>query len=187
MFYHTERRYPGEAEKEIFSVAVSLRPVTQDNWRAVVHLNVAEDQREFVAPNVYSLAEAAYDQSLTPAAIYADETLIGFALSTREPFQGEWGFTETPYEGELGILRVMVDQQYQGQGYGKQAMQALIAQMSTLPGAEAIILNVMRGNVGALRLYESLGFVIYEENEHACWARLRLPTSSSRSRRTACS
>jgi hypothetical protein len=53
--------------------------------------------------------------------------------------------------------------------------------MSALPGAEAIILNVMRGNVGAPRLYQSLGFVIYEANEHECWARLRLPTSASRS------
>lgn len=156
-------------------MSVSLRPVTQDNWRAVAHLNVAEDQREFVAPNAYSLAEAAYEQGLTPVAIYADETLIGFALYTREPFQGEWEFTQTPYQGELGILRVMVDQQYQHQGYGRQAMQALIAQISALPGAEAIILNVMPTNVGALRLYESLGFVIYEENEHGCWARLLLP------------
>src|SRR5579862_5840817 len=155
-------------------MAIALRPVTQGNWRAVAHLTVAEDQREFVAPNAYSLAEAAYEQGLTPVAIYADETVIGFALYTHEPYQGEWRFTETPYQGELGILRVMVDKHYQGQGYGRQAMRALIAQMSTLPGAEAIILNVMPTNVGALRLYESLGFVIYEEGEHGCWARLRL-------------
>lgn len=160
-------------------MAVSLRPVTQDNWRAIAQLNVAEGQREFVAPNAYSLAEAAYEQGLTPVAIYAHETLIGFALYTYEPFQGEWEFTQTPYQGELGILRVMVDQQYQHQGYGRQAMQALIAQMSALPGAEAIILNVMPTNVGARGLYESLGFVIYEENEHGCWARLRLPVPTA--------
>jgi diamine N-acetyltransferase len=157
-------------------MAVSLRPVTQDNWRAVAHLEVAEDQRSFVAPNAYSLAEAAYEPGLTPAAIYADETLVGFALYTHEPFQGEWEFTETPYQGELGILRVMLDQQYQHQGYGRQAMQALIARMSSLPGAQAIILNVMPTNLGARQLYKSLGFVIYEENEHGCWARLHLPS-----------
>ena len=159
-------------------MAISLRPVTQENWRAVAHLEVAEDQRQFVAPNVYSLAEAAYETGLTPVAIYADETLIGFALYTNEPFQGEWDFTHTPYQGELGIMRVMLDQHYQHQGYGRQAMQALIAQMSSLPGAQAIILNVMPTNLGAQRLYESLGFVIYEENEHGCWSRLRLPTSA---------
>ena len=160
-------------------MVVSLRPVTQDNWRDVAHLEVAEDQREFVAPNVYSLAEAAYEPGLTPAAIYADETLVGFALYTHEPFQGEWEFTLTPYQGELGILRVMLDHRYQGQGYGRQAMQALIARMSALPEGDAIILNVMSTNVGARRLYESLGFVIYEENEHECWARLRLPVPAT--------
>lgn len=161
-------------------MAISLRPVTQENWRAVAHLEVAEDQRQFVAPNVYSLAEAAYEPGLTPVAIYADETLIGFALYTHEPFQGEWDFTRTPYQGELGIVRIMLDKQYQRQGYGRRAMQALIAQMGSLPGAEAIILNVMPANVGAWQLYESLGFVIYEENEHGCWARLRLSTSASK-------
>ena len=157
-------------------MAITLRPVNQENWRAVASLEVTEDQRQFVAPNVYSLAEAAYETGLTPVAIYADETLVGFALYTREPFQGEWEFTHTPYQGELGILRMMLDKQYQRRGYGRQAMQALIAQISALPGAQAIILNVIPTNVGARQLYESLGFVIYEENEHGCWARLRLPS-----------
>jgi ribosomal protein S18 acetylase RimI-like enzyme len=75
--------------------------------------------------------------------------------------------------------RVMVDQQVRRQGYGRQAMRALIARMSALPGAEAIILNVMSSNVGALRLYESPGFVIYEENERGCRAGLRLPVPTA--------
>jgi diamine N-acetyltransferase len=179
MFYHTDGTYPRAVAKADFSMVVSLRQITQDNWRNVARRNVAEDQREFVAPNVYSLAEAAYDQSLTPMAIYADETLVGFALYTHEPYQGEWEFTETPYRGELGILRMMVDHHYQGQGYGRQAMQALIARMSALPGGQPVILNVMPTNVGALWLYESVGFVIYEEGRHGCWARLHLPAAAS--------
>ena len=155
-------------------MTVTLRPITQENWREVAHLEVAEDQREFVAPNIQSLAEAAYEPGLTPAAIYADETLVGFTLYTHEPFQGEWIFTETPYQGELGIVRIMVDKQYQGQGYGRQAMQALIERMRQLPGGQAIILNFEPPNVNARRLYESLGFVVYEENEEHCWARLTL-------------
>ncbi len=163
-------------------MAVTLRPVTQGNWRAVARLEVAEDQRDFVAPNIASLAEAAYEPGLTPLAIYADETLVGFALYTHEPFQGEWTFTLAPYQGELGIVRMMLDQQYQRQGYGRQAMQALIAQMRNLPGGQAIILNFISTNVSARRLYESLGFVIFEENEHGCWARLRLPTPDTSKR-----
>ncbi len=156
-------------------MTVSLRPVTQENWRDVARLEVAEDQRQFVAPNVYSLAEAAYEPGLTPLAIYADETLVGFTLYTHEPFQGEWTFTQTPYQGELGILRMMVDKAHQGKGYGRQAMQLLLKQMRHLPGGQAIILNFLPANVGARRLYESLGFVVYEESEEGCWASLTQP------------
>lgn len=159
-------------------MAVTLREVTQETWRDVARMEVSEDQHHFVAPNVYSLAEAAYEPGLTPAAIYADETLVGFALYTHEPAQGEWAFTRTPYQGELGILRMMIDKQYQGKGYGRQAMQALIERLRQLPGGQAIILNFAPTNAGARRLYERLGFVIYEEDEESCWARLSTPASS---------
>lgn len=158
---------------------VTLRKVTQENWRSVARLEVAEDQRHFVAPNVYSLAEAAYDPGLTPVAVYAGETLVGFALYTHEPFPGDWTFTRTSYQGELGILRLMVDKQYQGKGYGRQAMQILIEQMRQLPGGHAIILNFAPANEGARRLYERLGFVIYEQDEESCWTRLITPAASS--------
>ncbi len=161
-------------------MAVTLHNVTQENWRAIARLEVTPDQQHFVAPNVFSLAEAAYDPGLTPVAIYANETetLVGFALYTHEPFQGDWTFTRTPYHGELGILRMMIDKQHQGKGYGRQAMQALIERMRPLPGGHAIILNFAPANQGARRLYESLGFVIYEEDEESCWARLTMTAAS---------
>jgi diamine N-acetyltransferase len=159
-------------------MAVTLRPVTRENWRAVARLEVAEGQRQFVAPTLYSLAEAAYEPGLTPVAIYGDEHLVGFALYTHEPFQGDWTFTTTPYRGELGIVRMMVDAHAQQQGFGRQAMQALIERIRRLPGGTAIILNFAPANVAARRLYDGLGFVVYEESEEACWARLDLPTPS---------
>lgn len=156
-------------------MSVTLREVTRENWRAVTHLEVAQDQQHFVAPNAYSLAEAAYEPGLTSVAIYAGESLVGFALYTREPFEGAWTFTRTPYQGELGILRMMIDKKHQGNGYGRQAMQALIERMRQLPGGHAIILNFAPTNAGARRLYESLGFVVYEEDEDSSWARLTMP------------
>ena len=166
-------------------MTVTLRPVTQENWRAVARLEVAEDQRQFVAPNIYSLAEAAYEPGLTPVAIYADETLVGFALYTHEPFQGDWTFTKAPYRGELGIMPMMVEAHSQHQGYGRQAMQALIERMRRLPGGTTIILNFLPANVTARRFYERLGFAVYEESEDDCWARLDVPADSSTSSTSA--
>ena len=126
-------------------MTLSLRPVTAENWDAVAHLEVQEDQRHFVAPNSYSLAQAAYEPGYTPVAIYDGETLVGFAMYTHEPWQGEFG-----------IVRMMIDKHYQGKGYGRQAVLALNAVLRQLPGCTSIILNVVKENTRAWHLYQSL-------------------------------
>ncbi len=149
-------------------MTLSLRSVTPDNWNAVAQLKVSDDQSHFVAPNSYSLAQAAYESGNTPVAIYDDETLVGFAMYTHEPWQGEFG-----------IVRMMIDAQHQGKGYGRQAVLALNDVLRRLPGCDSIILSVIKENTGAWHLYQSIGFVIYEEDEHLSWARLTLPISEA--------
>lgn len=74
---------------------------------------------------------------------------------------------------------MMVQAHSQQQGYGCQAMQALIEQMRHLPGGTAIILNFLPANVAVRHFYERLGFTVYEESEDDCWARLEVPAPSS--------
>jgi diamine N-acetyltransferase len=149
-------------------MTLSLRSVTPENWNAVVQLKVRDDQSHFVAPNSYSLALAAYESGNTPVAIYDDETVVGFAMYTHEPWQGEFG-----------IVRMMIDAQHQGKGYGRQAVLALNDVLRRLPGCNSIILSVVKENTGAWHLYQRIGFVIYEEDEHLCWARLTLSVSEA--------
>lgn len=148
-------------------MAVTLRPVTAENWNAIARLEVRADQRTFVAPNSYSLAQAAYEPGLTPVAIYEDETLVGFAMYTKEPCHGEFG-----------IVRMMIDQQQQGKGYGRQAVLALNDLLRRLPDCESIILSVIKENTAGWQFYQRLGFEIYEEGEQEYWARLTLPPST---------
>jgi diamine N-acetyltransferase len=147
-------------------MTLSLRPVTSENWDEVARLEVRDDQSRFVASNSYSLAQAAYEPGNTPVAIYDDDTLVGFALYTHEPWQGEFG-----------IVRMMIANRYQGNGYGRQAILALNDVLRRLPGCGSIILSVVKENVGAWHLYQSIGFQVYEEDEHVYWARLTLPPS----------
>jgi diamine N-acetyltransferase len=37
-----------------------IRPVTKGNWKDLIRLKVREDQPHFVAPNLYSIAEAQF-------------------------------------------------------------------------------------------------------------------------------
>ena len=64
---------------------VELRKITLDNVRECIRLEVAEEQKHFVAPNAVSLAQA-YAALVTedcvpiPFAIYHDDTMVGFMM-----------------------------------------------------------------------------------------------------------
>ncbi len=127
---------------------ITFRPVTRANFSAVVELTVAPEQAEFVAPNVYSLAEAYLEPSWTPLAIYAGEDLVGFAQFGRDDETGRWW-----------LMRYMIDAQHQGKGYGTAALPVLIDLMIERHGCGEIFLGYEPSNDVAERLYARLGFV----------------------------
>src|SRR5512135_1477399 len=91
---------------------ISLRKITPQNYEAVINMQVREEQKNFVASNLASLAEAYVFPNRHPLAIYADETPVGFLMSTFwEERQQHW------------IFRLMIAAEHQGRGYGRAAMQ----------------------------------------------------------------
>ncbi|MFV0399522.1 MAG: GNAT family N-acetyltransferase [Oscillospiraceae bacterium] len=92
-------------------MSVELRKITEDNFRQIMEMKVAEDQSKFVAPNMLSLAQAWLEYDTTrPFAIYADDEPVGFLMLS-------W---DVPKK-ECHLWRVMVDARFQGKGYGKPA------------------------------------------------------------------
>ena len=59
---------------------VELRPVTKENYRQCMRLDVRDDQKDFVAPNVISLVQAHYEGNLRPMAIYYEDNMVGFVM-----------------------------------------------------------------------------------------------------------
>jgi diamine N-acetyltransferase len=127
---------------------ISFRPVTRNNFSAVIALTVRPEQADFVSPNLYSLAEAAIEPTWTPLAIYAGNDLIGFALFGRDDDTGRWW-----------IMRYMIDVQHQGRGYGTAALPGLIDLMVERHGCGEIFLGYEPTNDVAERLYARMGFV----------------------------
>jgi diamine N-acetyltransferase len=127
---------------------VSLRPVTRANFSAILRLKLTEIQKEFVAPNVYSIAQSKVEPECVPLAIYKDETLIGFAM---------YAFDQD--DNNYWIYRLMIDLQHQGKGYGRAAVKALVEEIRQLPGCDKIIISAAPENEAALALYRSEGFV----------------------------
>lgn len=131
---------------------VLLREITSDNWEALIKLSVRDDQKSFVASNLYSLAEAKIFSGHVPLAVYAGEQPVGFLMYTYVEERREWW-----------IFRLMIAADEQGKGYGRAAMQQVIARMQALPGCECIFISFEPENAAAEGLYRSLGFVSNNE------------------------
>jgi diamine N-acetyltransferase len=133
-------------------MTITLRAVTKDNWYSVYKLSetLTEQQQKFVAPNAYSLLEAAYDPDhLTePRAVYDDETLVGFVQT----------YHDREY-GEHWIDRLMIGGEFQGKGYGREAMRLTLDNFRQNPECAAVHISFEPENVAAQRLYSSLGFL----------------------------
>jgi diamine N-acetyltransferase len=147
---------------------ITLHPITPDNWIECMELTPTAEQQAhgYVAPNVLSLAQAYAERWWTPLAVYAGATMVGFVLHGRWPevgFSDHWG--DKPKAGIDYILRMMIDRRYQGQGYGKAALAALIERIKAQPGCRAIELDYDRDNIAAARLYTGCGFQPIEEHE----------------------
>jgi diamine N-acetyltransferase len=132
---------------------ITLREITRDNWRECVALDVAEDQRRFVAPNAKSLLQCFYQDptdTLAPFGIYDGDTMVGFIMYGQSNFDGK-SFWE--------IWRLMVDARYQRKGYARAALVQMIALMRDRLACDEIYIMFLLDNAAAQTLYESVGFV----------------------------
>lgn len=144
------------------STRVTLQTVTAANRQAVGELRVRDEQADFVAPNLYSLVEAAYGFPgelahlvLTPLAIYAGPTLVGFTL-----------YNSSPALERFFIMRLMIDQRYQGRGYGITAVRLLLQLFHAHPQAAEAAISYNAGNAAARQVYLRCGFEeLRTENE----------------------
>ena len=127
-------------------MGVSLVEVSADNWKECIRLQVADQQRDFVASNLYSLAQSKFEPDCTPLAIYHEETMVGFAMTAREGADVCW------------IYRVMVDRRYQRRGYARAAMDLVIRRLREDPSFREILISYAPENTPARELYLGLGF-----------------------------
>lgn len=126
---------------------VSLREVTATTVRAVCNLKVKPEQERFVAPNSISIAEAHFNPKAWFRAIYADETPVGFVMLLDDQ--------EVP---RYYVWRYMMDGEYQGHGFGRQAMEQVIEYVRTRPAATRLELSYVPGEGSPRDFYAKLGF-----------------------------
>ncbi len=129
-------------------MTVTLREITMANFRECIGLKLKPGQEDFVAPNIYSLAEAKVDGVSIPLAVYADDTMVGFAM---------YCYDDKSCKGYFD--RLMIDQRYQGKGYGRAAAILVVERLKQNPGIREIQISFEPQNIAADTLYGSIGFV----------------------------
>lgn len=150
---------------------INFRKITADNWEECVNLTVNEEQKNFVAPNAFSLAQAAYDaintdfddddyetirtdETDTVRAIYVDDTMVGFIM-----------YCVDSAERKAWISRYMIDKNYQGNGYGKAALAKILDFFENKLNCIETGLSEVPENFLAKKVYGSLGFEFTGEVE----------------------
>jgi diamine N-acetyltransferase len=124
---------------------VNLKDVTAKNWRVVARLELAPNQKDLVAGNLYSIAESKFDLDARPRAIYAGGEPVGFLMYDAS-------------DQEALIYRFMIDRRHQGKGYGRAALVLAINEIKAIPNIAKISISYMPNNKVAKVFYASLGF-----------------------------
>lgn len=133
-------------------MSVTLRDITGDNYFQVLELKISPEQEaaKFVAPVVRSLADAWYyrDEGITyPKAIYAKDDLVGFIMYELD--------TE---EQQVFIWRFLIDQRYQGKGYGRQTIEAVLEMAKEQAQMTKVVADYVDGNEPMKKILLGLGF-----------------------------
>lgn len=133
-------------------MSVTLRDITGDNYFQVLELKISPEQEaaKFVAPVVRSLADAWYyrEEGITyPKAIYAKDDLVGFIM-----------YDLDPEAQQVFIWRFLIDQRYQGKGYGRQTIETVLAMAKEQAQMTKVVADYVDGNEPMKKILLDLGF-----------------------------
>ena len=139
---------------------LEFRGINKDNFYDVCMLDVNDEDKEFVASNKMSLAEAYLFKTMgayvLPIAIYRNRVPIGFTMITKgnigDNIKGE-------YINNYCILRMMIEAKHQNKGLGKLALKQLIEIIKSISVNETFIwVSTEEKNAKAIHVYEMNGF-----------------------------
>ncbi|PWV94496.1 diamine N-acetyltransferase [Paenibacillus cellulosilyticus] len=128
---------------------IRIKDVDKHNWEACIQLKVSDEQQGNIASNLYSIAEAQFIPGFVTKATYSDDIIVGFAM---------YGLDSD--DSNYWIYRFMIDEQYQGQGYGTQGMQLIIDDIAGKGDRTDVIhVGYKPNNESAQNLYARVGFI----------------------------
>ncbi len=133
---------------------IYFKDIDNTNENIVRKIKLKSDQEKFIETVDECLEEARTCSQWNPVAIYHKEAVIGFAM------YGSFGPNKDTW-----IDRIMIDERYQGKGFGRIAMTNLIDIVSKKYDVNTIYLSIVEQNTLAYSLYKNIGFEYINEKD----------------------
>ena len=130
-------------------MCLHFETVTAKNRGAGERLALLPEQAGFIESPAECLREADASDFWRPVGIYDGTELVGFAMYGYLPFLGE---------GQLWFDRLLIDKAFQGRGYAKAAIAALLERLRQEYPCRRVYLSVYGDNAAAIHLYRQAGF-----------------------------
>lgn len=125
---------------------VTLKPLDRDNWQQCANLQVSEEQKVNLPNNLKIIAELQFYPQTKAVVIYSDTDVVGLAT-----------FGIPDGETIPKIFRLMIGEEYQGKGFGKQAAIKIIDEFFK-SGNEIVQVCYNPKSDVLKKFYSSLGF-----------------------------
>lgn len=133
---------------------VHFKRVTAENVLDICQLSetLTPQQRKMVTDNAVSIAQAHCSENAWMRAIYADQTPVGFILLHIGSDYADG--IDCP---GVFLWRLMIGGAYQGKGYGRRAMERLLAHLRSL-GVKELYTSCGLGEQSPYEFYGRFGF-----------------------------
>lgn len=129
---------------------IRLELVNKDNFDQVLDLEVAPKDQRRVASVEYSLAQAWLyrdSEDLFPYAVKSGKLTVGFLLLSYQPM-----------ENSYYIWRLLIDQKYQNQSFGKEVIRQVLQRARDDQQCHKVTVNYVIGNHKMRYILEKFGF-----------------------------
>jgi diamine N-acetyltransferase len=127
---------------------ITLREITKETELEICRLEVAENQKQFVASNVNSIAEAKLNPDCAWfRGIYTGEVPVGFVMVRIDPL-----------EDYFFLWRFMIDKKYQKRGFGQQGLECTLDYLKSKGKVRRIITSYHQSSGDPSGFYKKFGF-----------------------------
>jgi diamine N-acetyltransferase len=131
--------------------------VTEDDHRAVLGLRRGPGQERYLGSMESHFEDATAEPRAKPRmwSVYDGDQLVGFVMISD-------GIEELDEHlvGPYYLWRLLIDERFQGRGYGAATIDAIVEYLRTRPGAEVLFTSCEAGDGSPQGFYLRYGFVL---------------------------